>query len=130
MRFVALFALFALAPASGWAQEKTVTYEKDIEPIFAKRCIACHSGDVKKGRLDLDSYETLVKGGKRGTAIVPGKSREQSALQGDQPNWSSRHAAQGRGTGDLGGRLSLVKLWIDQGAKAPTGKRERPKVTV
>ena len=26
--------------------------------------------------------------------------------------------------------LALIKLWIDQGAKAPTGKREKPKIIV
>src|SRR5262245_19562832 len=51
-----------------------VSYAKDIEPIFYKKCIACHSGNIKESKLDLASYETLMKGGKRGTPVVPGKA--------------------------------------------------------
>src|SRR3954447_674891 len=56
-----------------------VTYEKDVEPIFVKKCSVCHSGNVKESRLDLGSYEGLIKGGRRGKAVVPGKA-EQSLL--------------------------------------------------
>jgi WD40 repeat protein len=129
MRFVALFALFALAPVSGRAQEKSVTYEKDIEPIFAKRCIACHSGEVTKGRLDLASYEALVKGGKRGATVTPGNS--ESSLLYQAISRTGKPAMPPKGEEPAtDAEIALVKLWIDQGAKAPTGKRERPKVTV
>src|SRR5437764_719582 len=89
MRTFFAFALLAFLPFTAAAQEKKepgpvkeikldrtdpVTYEKDVEPIFYKRCIACHSGNVKESRLDISNYEGLVKGGKRGSAIVPGKS--------------------------------------------------------
>ena len=53
-----------------------VTYDKDVEPIFVKKCFVCHSGNVKESRLDLGTYETLMKGGKRGAAVVPGKSQD------------------------------------------------------
>src|SRR6516225_6902532 len=51
-----------------------VTYEKDVEPILYKKCISCHSGAVKEAKLALISYDTLIKGGKRGQPIVAGKS--------------------------------------------------------
>src|SRR5262249_46071160 len=91
MRYVFVFSLIALAPSAVWAQGKKsdepgpvkvielkrpepVAYEKDIEPIFYKKCITCHSGSVKESRFDISSYDTLIKGGKRGAALVPGKS--------------------------------------------------------
>src|SRR5438094_172220 len=58
-----------------------VTYEKDIEPIFVKKCFVCHSGNVKESRLDLGSYEGLIKGGKRGRAIVPGNASQSLLYQ-------------------------------------------------
>src|SRR3954454_14048300 len=71
-------------PAKGVQPIKVVTlqrtapveYEKDIEPILVNKCVVCHSGAVKEGKLDLATHEGLLKGGKRGKSLVPGKSAE------------------------------------------------------
>src|SRR5262245_3822262 len=55
-------------------RKEPVAYENDVEPIFVKKCSFCHSGNVKEARLDLGSYEGLMKGGKRGKSIVPGNA--------------------------------------------------------
>ena len=103
-----------------------VLYQKEIEPILVNKCQYCHSGSVKEGRLDLGSYEGLMKGGKHGQPVVPGKSAESLLVQMAgktkkpfmPPKTEEPLAPQ---------ELALIKLWIDQGAKAPTGARERPK---
>src|SRR5689334_23483994 len=51
-----------------------ISYEKEIEPIFYKHCVACHSGKETRGKFDLGNYDALIKGGKRGPAILPGRS--------------------------------------------------------
>src|SRR5437588_2865200 len=93
MRSFLLLASVALLPALLLGQEPKgkvepikvieitrkdpVLYDKDIEPVFVKKCLVCHSGQIKEGKLDLDSYEVLMKGGKRGKSIViPGKAEE------------------------------------------------------
>jgi tricorn protease-like protein/mono/diheme cytochrome c family protein len=45
-------------------------YSKDVAPIFAKNCVICHSKTAHKNDLVLDSYDALMKGGKRGPSIV------------------------------------------------------------
>ena len=105
-----------------------VLYDKDIEPIFVKKCLVCHSGQVKESKLDLDTYEGLMKGGKRGKSVIPGKAAESLLYKTagrtakpmmpppkdvNQPPVSPEE-------------LALIKLWIDQGAKAPTSMRVRP----
>src|SRR5438876_12433527 len=57
-------------------RKEPVLYDRDIEPILANKCQFCHSGSVKEGKLDMASYETLINGGKRGRAIIPGKPAE------------------------------------------------------
>ena len=57
-------------------RKEPVSYEKDVEPILVNKCAFCHSGNLKEGKLDMATYETLLKGGKRGTPLVPGKSAE------------------------------------------------------
>jgi WD40 repeat protein len=148
MRFLLFASIALLLPALALAQDKKdspktvqpikvvtldrkdpVLYEKDIEPILVKKCSFCHSGNVKEGRLDLGSYETLVKGGKRGPAIVPGKSSQSllARLAGKTEKPSMPPKSEEPLTPE---ELALIKLWIDQGAKAPTGAKVRTKVVV
>ena len=39
-------------------------YGAHVEPIFVEHCYSCHGPDKQKGRLRLDSYELLMRGGK------------------------------------------------------------------
>ncbi|MBB5353332.1 putative membrane protein/mono/diheme cytochrome c family protein [Haloferula luteola] len=49
-----------------------VSYLKHVQPIFDAKCVSCHGPDKAKGKLRMDSYEWLVKGGKEGPAFEPG----------------------------------------------------------
>src|SRR5262245_66003757 len=57
-----------------------VTARGDVWPILKSKCLACHGEDPKgelKGKLDLRSRETALKGGASGKpAIVPGKPED------------------------------------------------------
>jgi len=110
-------------------RKDAVTYDKDVEPIFVKKCFVCHSGNVKESRLDLGSYETLMKGGKRGAAIVPGKS-ESSLLCMVAGKTRKPLMPPKTETPLAPEELATIKLWVDQGAKAPSGVRVKPKVVV
>src|SRR5262249_45679360 len=92
MRSLLLFGLLAALPTLALAQEgkidgsavkvikierkDPVTFEKDVYPVLRAKCTVCHSGSQKEGKLDLDSYEGLMKGGKRGASVKPGKPDE------------------------------------------------------
>jgi hypothetical protein len=41
--------------------------------VLAEKCFACHSAKKQKGKLRLDSLESLLRGGKHGPAVVPGR---------------------------------------------------------
>jgi hypothetical protein len=148
MRSFVVTSLFIFFPASGLAQEtkdkpttvqpiKVVTldrkepvlYEKDIEPILAAKCSFCHSGNVKEGKLDMGSYDSLMKGGKRGAAIVPGKSAESRIvkLAGKTERPTMPPKSEEPLTPE---ELALLRLWIDQGAKAPAGARVKTRVAL
>ena len=47
-------------------RKEPVTYDKDVEPILINKCHFCHSGPIKEAKLDMGTFETLMKGGKRG----------------------------------------------------------------
>src|SRR3954463_6686114 len=56
------------------AVAEPVDYDKQIKPIFAARCKACHGVLKQEGGLRLDSGALARKGGDSGQVIIPGKS--------------------------------------------------------
>ena len=106
-----------------------VSYDKDVEPIFVKKCNFCHSGNIKEGKLDMSTFEALMKGGKKGASIVPGKSKESLLYQ--LAGKTQRPSMPPKSEEPLTPQeLAIVKLWIDQGAKAPSAARVKPKIIV
>ncbi|MCY2941881.1 MAG: NB-ARC domain protein [Planctomycetota bacterium] len=106
-----------------------VTYDKDIEPILVKKCNFCHSGNIKEGKLDMGTFEALMKGGKKGTPLVAGKAADSLIYQlsGKTTRPSMPPKSEEPLTPE---ELALLKLWINQGAKAPSAARVKPKVVV
>ncbi len=112
-----LFAAFALLMCSGaLAQGKSdaISFQKQIAPIFRASCIGCHAEKSAMGGLVLTSYAKLMKGGKGGAQLVPGKSAESRLVkyllgtaQPKMPIGGSLKTAE----------IDLIKKWVDQGAK-------------
>jgi WD40 repeat protein len=106
-----------------------VSYGKDVEPILNAKCSGCHNPIKTEGKLDMSSYETLMKGGGRGSPVKPGASAGSLIIQlcgrTAKPTMPPK-----RETPLSPEELALVKLWIDQGAKAPAVAHVRPKVVL
>ena len=115
-RLIPLLATLALAQD---APEQF--FETKIRPVLAGNCYACHTG-AQSGGLRLDSREAVLKGGKSGPAVVPGKPDESILLQ------ATRHT-EGRPKMPPAGRLTDDELadltqWVASGAVWP--KNEPP----
>lgn len=66
---------------------KPISYAADVAPILAKYCRPCHDEEsYNKSGLSLDTYELLMKGGKNGVPVVPGKPDESILVQKVRPN--------------------------------------------
>ncbi len=48
-------------------------FESQVRPLLADNCFNCHAEKKQKGGLRLDSAASLLKGGKHGAVITPGK---------------------------------------------------------
>jgi hypothetical protein len=66
--------LFLAACSSAWCAE--IDFARDVHPIFAARCFACHGGAKRSGGLSLQDYSDVLKGGRSGPAILPGHSAD------------------------------------------------------
>ena len=47
-------------------------FNRQIQPIFTKYCTGCHNDEDREGQLSLASYDTLLKGGAKGSVVNPG----------------------------------------------------------
>src|SRR5262245_34563434 len=98
---------------------RTVDYVQDVKPIFTKHCTACHGGEKQKSGLRLDTVALARRGGDSGPAIEPGKSGESLLIQA-VTGAEGVAAMPPKGEPPLANdEIALLKLWIDQGAKAP-----------
>jgi hypothetical protein len=95
MKFVAagsvLCVSFGLAPRQEKAHPKNtsevLTYTKDIAPIVKKYCLSCHGSDTENpSDLYMDDYATMMKGGKHGVTVIPGKPDESNLYLKLTPN--------------------------------------------
>ncbi len=100
-------------------QKKSLTYAKDISPAVSKFCLPCHSAENdNSSELVLDSFDTMVKGGKHGNPVVAGKPKESNLylkLTADPP--FGKQMPRGRGPKPSEEDIKLIYQWIEQGAK-------------
>ena len=71
----------------GITPEKAAFFETRIRPVLIERCFDCHSGDQPESSFSLESRAELLRGGKLGTAVLPGKPAQSllvSALKHDE----------------------------------------------
>ena len=108
-------------PANSAKTANEIDFEKQIKPLFAKHCVDCHKADKNESGYRLDLGELAIRGGDRGTAIVPGKSADSLLFQaligkGDvtaMPYEKPRLPA---------ADIELIQKWIDSGAKMPVSE--------
>lgn len=103
-------------PASG-----EVSYFKQVLPIFrAKNCTGCHQPAKRGGDYVMTDFATLLKGGESGTAaVVPGKPAASELITQITPKDGKADMPK-EGTPVTEAELSLIKKWIEQGAKNDT----------
>jgi WD40 repeat protein len=97
--------------------QEEIRYQQ-VNAIFQEKCVACHGHTTRQSGLNLESFESLMTGGKRGGAISAGKSGESLLVKYIDGTLKPRMP--------LGDELSaqeigMIKAWIDAGAKGPAG---------
>ena len=120
----------AAEPDMGQASEKPaprIDFRKDVAPILQQSCVECHGEVLKLAGLRLDERHFAFEGGDSGSPINPGNSKSSLLVQrlvdkelgiimppsfpffpGEKPGLRAE-------------QISILKLWIDQGAEWPEG---------
>jgi hypothetical protein len=81
-RVLILIILGSSIGAAG-SREQIEFYEKQVRPLFATHCYACHSAQAKPrfAGLSLDTAAGLRRGSDAGPVIVPGRSADSKLIQ-------------------------------------------------
>src|SRR5262245_13125524 len=76
-----ILSLCFLIPLPSAAVDAGASDYSSVDAIFSARCLDCHAGKDPEGQLVLDNFESLMKGGETGPAVVPGKSSDSLLAQ-------------------------------------------------
>jgi hypothetical protein len=66
----------AAGARSGAAQDTAALNQHDVLPILMRRCTVCHGARRQEAKLDLRNRVGMLRGGKSGPAIIPGKPED------------------------------------------------------
>jgi WD40 repeat protein len=106
-------------PAQDQKPAGAVSFDRDIKPVFRKRCGACHNTERPRGELDLMTYSGVVAGSASGKVAVAGKPEdspiytlpahlEEPAMPPNAPKIPERE-------------LELVRRWVEGGLIETSG---------
>jgi len=95
-----------------------VDFTKDVKPLLEARCGKCHGSKRQRGGLRLDVKAAALRGSDNGVVLVAGKSAESRLIHlvaGTDPD----EVMPPKGERLSSDEVSVLRAWIDQGAKWP-----------
>lgn len=94
-------------------------FEREVRPLLAEHCYACHSGQAEKlqAGLYVDSRKSLLTGGDSGAAIVPGDIDASLLIESVRYEGYEMPPAGKLASQDI----AVFEKWISMGAPWPAG---------
>jgi Protein of unknown function (DUF1549)/Planctomycete cytochrome C len=119
--------LVLVLATSPLAAAEPVDYARQVKPLLAARCYACHAALQQKSGLRVDTVKALREGGDKGPVVVPGKSGDSPILDHvTGANGFRRMPPPGDGEPLAEREVALLRAWIDQGAIGPADEKPEP----
>jgi hypothetical protein len=116
MRALLIASALLLSGAAAHA-EAEIVFVRDVWPLFARDCVACHSVKQRYANLQLDSPARILQGGDIGAAVVPGAPEKSELMRRlllphDSPDRMPRERKP-----LTQAELARIQRWIAEGAK-------------
>lgn len=123
------FARSAQTEATSSASDQTFDFDRDIMPVLAKNCVACHNTQKAEGGLNLESHAKVLQGGDSGPAVEAGNSQSGTLLtrvidDSDPMPPADNSVGASRLTES---EVAAIRSWVEAGAAA-TQEPEKEKL--
>jgi uncharacterized membrane protein/mono/diheme cytochrome c family protein len=94
-----------------------VMYGNIVQPVLQAKCYGCHGTTKQKGKLRLDSPESILKGGKDGKVLIPGKTDESEMIKRILlPTSDGDHMPPKAKPQLTDNEIQLLQWWVSTGA--------------
>ena len=120
-RVAAIVAVMLIGFPGQRARAAVPDYNKQVAPILKKYCAGCHNDADAEGKLSLESFFSLQRGGKSGAVLLAGNGKSSRLVrlvtgQAQPVMPPMDHERPGEA------EIAILKAWIDGGAKGPDGQ--------
>jgi hypothetical protein len=119
-QFLAAIATLLVCSPAALAAEG-VDFQREIRPILADKCFACHGRDAehREGGLRLDEREAALKGGDSGEqAIIPGQPDKSELVRRIFASDPNERMPPAKSKKELSaGEKELLRRWVIEGAE-------------
>lgn len=97
--------------------QEAIVYTDIIQPVLQNKCYNCHGPNKQKGKLRMDQPDLLMKGGKDGLVLEPGKPDKSDLLKRILLAREEEHHMPPKEKPQLNEKeLALLHWWIETGA--------------
>jgi len=93
------------------ADSNTVSFARDVQPIFNRVCVKCHGGEEVKEGLVLKTYVEIMAGSDNGPVIAPGDPANSLLI-----DLITRGKMPKQGPKLLPGQIRIITDWVTAGA--------------
>lgn len=88
-----------------------------VAPIFDDKCVQCHGPHKKKAKLRLDTFESVMRGGKDGAIVKPGDPHGSEIVRRITLPRDNKDAMPAEGKPGLTeAEIKVIEVWIASGA--------------
>jgi hypothetical protein len=99
------------------SEEDATFFERSVRPLLAARCWECHAGDNAEAGLRLDAWDSMVRGGDSGPAVMPGKPAESLLIAAIHYSDKPQMPPDGKLRPQ---EIDILVDWINRGAPWPS----------
>lgn len=120
-------ALLALVGGAGFtlAADDPPSYTKDVKPFLKTYCMDCHSGFRAKAGYSVATFDSLLKKGRGGSALVVPEKADESRLLLSMTGKTRRAMPPRNKPQPKAEEIAKVRDWIKAGAKDDTATEEK-----
>ena len=94
-------------------------FDARVAPIFENKCTNCHNSEKRKGKLRLDSFENVMRGGKDGIVVKPGDPKHSELFRRINLSPEEKDFMPTDGKPPLtASEIKVIELWIASGASS------------